>query len=256
MSPPCAVPRRCLRWRPPSTEKLSPRTVRPTSRCGPSSHPCSRAVHRLRAARASRCVARNLAADWATSTATAAASVTRRSSLPTSRESYRAALCATRPMRRMPVRYPCSSRSTPSPSSAARPRSRELAQATAPPTCRASRRAPRTATASAAPEGSRQVPPSPSPPPSAEELRLASLGLPRVYALSPSSGDVAGGTVVTVTGGGLTGGDGYMCRFGTLAGGPWRAAGSNVVPATLDASGSLMRCRPLPRSQPSRAVAP
>jgi len=95
----------------------------------------------------------------------------------------------------------------------------------------------------AAPEGFPPgVPPSPSPPPSAEELRLASLGLPRVYALSPSSGDVAGGTVVTVTGGALTGGDGYMCRFGTLAGGPWRAAGSNAVPATLDATGSLMRC--------------
>ena len=64
----------------------------------------------------------------------------------------------------------------------------------------------------------------------AEEDKTA--GLPVVYGISPSSGPSGGGTPLRVTGNGLTGGDGYRYRFGTMRS-PWRAAASNVVDATF-----------------------
>ena len=108
----------------------------------------------------------------------------------------------------------------------------------------------------AAPADGPQYPPYPSmPPPDAEEARLHALGLPRALDISPSSGEVRGGTPVTVTGSRLTGGDGYLCRFGTSDLGPWRPAGSNQVPATLSEGGSQMFCSATPAALAGARVA-
>ena len=108
----------------------------------------------------------------------------------------------------------------------------------------------------AAPADGPQYPPYPSmPPPNAEEARLHALGLPRALDISPSSGEVGGGTAVTVTGSRLTGGDGYLCRFGASDLGPWRPAGSNQVPATLSEGGSQMFCSATPAALAGARVA-
>jgi len=108
----------------------------------------------------------------------------------------------------------------------------------------------------AAPADGPQHPPHPSmPPPDAEEARLQALGLPRALDISPSSGEVSGGTPVTVTGSRLTGGDGYLCRFGASDLGPWRPARSNQVPATLSESGSQIFCSATPAALAGARVA-
>ena len=99
----------------------------------------------------------------------------------------------------------------------------------------------------------RPPPPFPLPPPGEEEARLEALGLPRVFVISPSSGEMGGGTTITVTGGRLSSGDGYLCRFGSEEG-PWRAPGSNRVPATHD-GGSLLYCHATPAALAGARVA-
>ena len=78
-------------------------------------------------------------------------------------------------------------------------------------------------------------PPAPGLPPSLPLVGIAETQdrrAARRLRISPSSGPSGGGTPLTVTGNGLTGGDGYRCRFGTMRS-PWRAAASNVVDATF-----------------------
>ena len=95
---------------------------------------------------------------------------------------------------------------------------------------------PRLPNASSPPPLPPSEPPAPGLPPSSPLVGIAeedkTAGLPVVYGISPSSGPSGGGTPLTVTGNGLTGGDGYRCRFGTMRS-PWRAAASNVVDATF-----------------------
>ena len=65
------------------------------------------------------------------------------------------------------------------------------------------------------------------------------LGLPRVSSISPASGSSISGTLVTVTGDGFVGGDGYRCCYG-LQLSPWREADVNVNPAVFVDESTLL----------------